>query len=94
MSEVIGTIRQREARDVIEDVFRKRGIPKSVYSYRGNGWHFLVGSRIAFIQCKAGATFYSLKAAVEQAESACNDYDKTRQHRNQIDLEDAIAAKA
>jgi hypothetical protein len=88
----LGTIRSKEAKDVVEDVFRRNGLSRSLYSYRSGAFHILVGNRPVKLETPRGLTFYGLQALQQRAEAICRDIEKARLHRNQIDLEDAIEA--
>lgn len=82
-----GTIRAREARDVLVDILRSAKIPASCYSFRSGAVHILVGGRVVQIGCKSGLSFYGLQAA-------CRDFHEARKHRDQIDIEELINGAA
>jgi hypothetical protein len=90
----LGTIRSREARDVVQDVFNRNRLPKALYSHRSGAFHILVGGRSVQLETPRGLTFYGLKDLEEKAEAVCRDVERARFARNQIDLEDAIEARS
>lgn len=87
-----GTIRGREAKDVVRDILRDRKTPKGLYQFNGRGWdlHLLIGSRTIVFKCGAGHTFYSLQSLTKELNRALDDLDKHMANRLQIDLEEAI----
>lgn len=91
MSDAVGTIRSREAKDVVVDILQRRSVPKWLWSSKGKAIHILVGSRPVAVVVPARMTFYGLEALTEQVERICDDIEAARRHRGQIDLEDAIA---
>jgi hypothetical protein len=88
----MGTIRSREARDVVEDVFRQFKLAKPLYSHRAGAFHVLVGARVVEIPTPRGLTFYGLQNLQQEAEKVCRDVERARANRNQLDIEQAIEA--
>lgn len=92
MSEVTGTIRAMEAKQVVADIFKRRGVSSGLYVFRNSALAVLVGSRTVVIQLPPGLSYYELKRITERVERICDDVERAREHVGQIDLEDAIGA--
>lgn len=90
----IGSIRGREAKEVITDLLREKRIPASIWSFKGRSLHIRVGSSVAVVPVPAGLTFYGLKATVEKVERILEDAERAKRHRSQIDLEQLIRGEA
>lgn len=91
MSKITGTIRTMEAKQVLTDIFKRRGISPGLYGFRKSTCAVLVGSRTVVIPLPPGLSYYELKNLTERVERICNDIDRARAHVGQVDLEDAIA---
>jgi hypothetical protein len=87
-----GTIRQREVKEVVEDVMRAHNVPPSTWSIENGVLRLMIGARIAEVSCKRGQTFYSMQQLVAKVEQVISEFKSTKQRRQQVDLEDAIAA--
>lgn len=92
MSDEIGSIRQREAKDVIRDRLIELGVPKSLWKINRKQLDVLVGSRAVSIPLPPGMTFYGLKSALERIDAIARDIQRAKLHSQQVDLEEAIAA--
>lgn len=89
-----GGIPAREARDVVTDLLRSRGVSDGLWSIRKGALHILIGSRSLVIPLPRGLTFYAMQAVVDKVEAAIRDLERSKVHRGQIDLEDAIRERA
>jgi hypothetical protein len=87
-----GTIRSGEAQSVIRDLLIEKGVPPGTWSFKGRSLHLLIGSRQVSFACHAGLSFYGLQALQRQVLAAIEDQKKARSHRNQVDIEELIAA--
>lgn len=92
-SEITGTIRAMEAKQVVGDVFKRRGISPALYGFRKGRLGVLVGQRQVYIQMPSGLSYYELKRLTERVERICDDVERAREHVGQIDLEEAIEAR-
>ena len=87
-----GTIRAREAHQVIADLMAENKVPRGVWSLSPRGkLSILVGSRQVNFDCPAGMSFYGLKSLCAKIEVALRERDIAQRHRGQIDLEEVIA---
>jgi hypothetical protein len=87
--EAIGTIRGREAKQVVADILQERGISPSLWAIRSDGLHILVRGRQVIVPFRAGLTVYGLDAVRRRVEALCDESRKPHDAR-QIDIEDAI----
>lgn len=92
MTDTIGSIRQKEAKEVIRDRLIELGVPKSLWKINRKQLDVLVGARAISIPLPPGMTFYGLKNALERVDAVARDIQRAKQHSQQIDLEEAIAA--
>lgn len=88
------TIRKKEAKEVVLDELARLHVPRALYSVKGRDVHLLVGSSIYKINIRAGQSYYGLQQTVERTRQACDEIERARQHRNQIDLEDLLKERA
>lgn len=89
-----GTIRSIETKQVISDLLVSRGVSKALYKMAPGGQlSMLVGGRQVTFSCKAGMTYYGLKALHASVNRAIDEMGRERDSR-QIDLEDAIRSAA
>lgn len=51
----------------------------------------LIGARVFELPCPRGMTFYGLQSAVRKLNQAIDELEASRRHKNQIDIEEAIA---
>ena len=89
-----GSIRAREARQVLQDILRNRKVPPSVWSCEGDRLHFMIQGRIEVVSSKRGATFYELQERCRKLHALCDEYDRANANRGQIDLETYLASTA
>lgn len=93
-AEKAGTIRTKEAKQVVGDLLVSRNVSKAVYKMKPGGeLNMLVGSRQVTFQCKAGMSFYGLQALLASVNRAIDEMSIARDAR-QIDIEDAIRQAA
>ena len=90
--EVHGTIREREAQDVIRDVLRDKGVSAAIYKFSRGALEILMHDRKVTIPVKRGMTFYELEKAREKIAAVADELQARRRDRKQIDLEEAIAS--
>lgn len=89
-NEKSGTIRSKEAKQVVYDLLLSRGVSKAVWKITPGGeLHMLVANRSVTFPLKAGMTYYGLRNMLQQIER-CLDEMAVARDRRQIDLEDAI----
>lgn len=88
-----GTIRAREARDVVADLLRDKKVSKAVYKLSPRRLTILVGSRQVEIPLGSGLSFYALQNTLSKVNAAVDDLNRSKEHRNQVDLEELIGAK-
>jgi hypothetical protein len=88
----MGTIRGREAREVIKDVIASKGLPSGIWSMSPSGiLSMLIGHREWKCEVKRGLSYYALTDLRRRVEVACDEAIANRKSR-QIDLEEAIKA--
>lgn len=90
MATTPGTIRGREAREVMTEILKARGVSMAIVSFRQKELRLLINDVVHKIPCKRGMTFHQLKAATEMLERAIETLKASRASRNQIDLEQLI----
>lgn len=88
-----GTIRGKEAKQVIGDLLASRNVSKAVYKITGRELHMLVAGRPVVFSPAAGMSFYGLEALRGQVNRAIDEMHIARDKR-QVDLEDVIAQRA
>lgn len=92
MSDITGTIRAMEVKQVVSDVFKRRGVSPGLYGFRKGRLGVLVGSRQVYINVPRGLSYYDVKALTEKIERICNDIERAQTHVGQVDLEEAISS--
>lgn len=85
-----GTIRAREAGQIVRDLLVSNGVPAGVYRVAANKLPLLVDGRVVEFDIGRGHTYYSLRDTISRVERAIVEMRATRDKR-QIDIEEVIA---
>lgn len=88
-----GTIRAREAKDVVKNFMAKQKVSPNVWSISGGHVRLIVGDRLIEEKVGRGMSFYGLEALLGRLEAAIAEMDRHRDKR-QIDIEDYIKKSA
>lgn len=87
-----GTIRAREAKSVVKDLLDERRVSPGSYKIDSRKLNLLVGARVVEVPLPRGLTFYGMQDLLRKVEACIREMESARAHRQQIDLEEVIAA--
>lgn len=85
-----GTIRQRESRQVIQDLLRARKIPQSIYRFGKTSLEILDGTEKVKLEVKRGMSYYGLQSVIERVNKIADDIHRHKEQKGQLDIVDLV----